>query len=38
VDAWCSPQRVGDTHLAKELANVRRCSWSATAGPDFQRQ
>src|SRR5262249_2673782 len=35
VDAWRSPQWVGETHLANELANVRGRSWSAPERPRF---
>ena len=31
----CSPKRVRDAHVANELANVRRCLWSATARSGF---
>ena len=35
VDPRCSPKRVRDAHVANELANVRRCLWSATARSGF---
>src|SRR5213592_2474410 len=35
VDPRCSPQRVRDAHVTNELANVRRCLWSATARSGF---
>src|SRR5205814_5433904 len=31
VDPRRTPQRVRDAHLANELANFGRCSWSAAA-------
>ncbi len=35
VDPRCSPKRVRDTHVANELANVRRCLWPATVRSRF---
>src|SRR5262252_626044 len=35
VDPRCSPKRVRDAHVANELANVRRCLWSATDRSGF---
>jgi hypothetical protein len=35
VDAWRSPQRVRDAHLANQLADVRRCLWSTAARSRF---
>ena len=35
LDPWRSPKRVRDTHVANELANVRRCLWPAAVRSRF---
>jgi len=35
MDPRGSPQRVSDAHLTNELANLRRCPWSATTPSRF---
>src|SRR5215831_15092751 len=35
VDPRCFPKRVRGAHVANELANVRRCLWSATTWSGF---